>query len=117
MVLPEPLLLIVPLPQVGGRQRTLVTRAAADGTIAICRIAVLIANAMDTTIASRTYAQLSGAGALPGYTGRRLGRVGAGDDALPVAVAFAEGRHRNRVPGWRITCAAYLKIYRLMARL
>ena len=90
MALPEALPLIVPLPQVEVERSdglSLLARPG-DGSIATRRIAVVLANGMDTTIATRLYAQLSGAGALPRYLGRRLGRVGPEDDALPVEVTF-----------------------------
>jgi catalase len=88
--MPEALPLIVPIPD-GEVQRSsglsLLARPG-DGTVATRRIAIMVADGVDGDAVTLLYAQLAGAGALPRYIGRRLGRVEAGGAVLPVEVTF-----------------------------
>jgi catalase len=91
MELPEALPLIVPKPNVEVQRSeglSLLARRG-DGTIATRRVAVLVANGMDTRFATQLYEELSSAGALPRYVGRRLGRiVPERGEPIPVEVTF-----------------------------
>ena len=88
--LPEPLPTVVP-PVKGEVERSpalsLLARPG-DGSVATRRIALLVADGMDTEAMTQIYARLSEAGALPRYVGRRLGTVQADGAALPVEVTF-----------------------------
>ncbi len=91
MELPEALPLIVPKPNVEVQRSeglSLLARPG-DGSIATRRVAVLVANGMDTRFATQLYDELSSAGALPRYVGRRLGRiVPERGEPIPVEVTF-----------------------------
>ena len=81
MALPEPLPLVVPLPEVEVLRSEGLSLLARPGigSVATRRVAVLVADGMDTGFAAQIYDQLSSAGALPRYVGLRLGKVnGAG---------------------------------------
>ena len=91
LALPEPLPAAVP-PIKGEIERSpalsLLARPG-DGSIATRRIALLVADGMDTAAMAEFYTQLADAGALPRYVGRRLGSVGSdGAEPLPVEVTF-----------------------------
>jgi catalase len=60
-----------------------------DGSVRTRRIALLVADGMDTAASAQLYEALSAAGALPRYVGARLGRVrGSDGSVLPVEVSF-----------------------------
>jgi catalase len=91
MALPEPAPAAAPRPEVEvevSQGLSLLARPG-DGSVATRRIAVLVADGMDTTAASALYGRLSDAGALPRYIGRRLGKVQpVSGDPIPVEVTF-----------------------------
>jgi catalase len=90
MALPEPLPLVVPLPEVEVPRSAGLSLLARPGigSVATRRVAVLVADGMDTGFAARLYDQLSSAGALPRYVGLRLGKVNGAGGAIPVEVTL-----------------------------
>ena len=90
MALPEPLPLVVPLPEVEVLRSEGLSLLARPGigSVATRRVAVLVADGMDTGFAAQIYDQLSSAGALPRYVGLRLGKVSGAGGAIPVEVTL-----------------------------
>ena len=89
--LPEPLPAVIPpiTPEVERSPALSLLARPGDGSVATRRIALLVADGMDTGVMAAIYAELAEAGAAPRYVGRRLGMV-EGDSAepLPVEVTF-----------------------------
>jgi catalase len=91
MPLPDPLPMVVPpvRPEVERSPALSLLARPGDGGVATRRVAIVVADGVDTEVASEIYAQLAQAGAMPRYIGRRLGQVAApGGSALPVEVTF-----------------------------
>jgi catalase len=88
--LPEALPLVVPIPtgEVERSEALSLLARPGDGSIATRRIAIMVAEGIDTAATANLYTQLAEGGALPRYIGRRLGTIGDGDQALPVEVTF-----------------------------
>jgi hypothetical protein len=91
MALPEPAPAAAPRPEVEVQRSqglSLLARPG-NGSVATRRIALLVADGMDTAAASALYGRLSDAGALPRYIGRRLGKIQPDSgDPIPVEVTF-----------------------------
>jgi catalase len=91
MPLPEPLPTVVPpvTPEVERSPALSLLARPGDGSIATRRVAIVVADGIDSGTAAEVYARLADAGAMPRYIGRRLGLVGAaGSTPLPVEVTF-----------------------------
>jgi catalase len=90
MALPEPLPAAIPpvKPEIERSPALSLLARPGDGSVATRRIALLVAAGMDTASMTQIYAQLTEAGALPRYVGRRLGTVQSDGEALPVEVTF-----------------------------
>jgi catalase len=94
MALPEAMSTVVPpiTPEVEQSPALSLLARPGDGTIATRRIALLVADGMDVAAMADLYAQLTDAGALPRYVGRRLGSIESdGAEPLPVEVTFEAG--------------------------
>jgi catalase len=89
--LPEPLPTLVPVPEgeVDISPGLSLFARPGEGGVRTRRIALIVADGMDTQAAAALYDALSTAGALPRYVGARLGKVrGADGSTLPVEVTF-----------------------------
>jgi catalase len=90
MKLPEPLPTVVPpvRPEVERSPALSLLARPGSGGIATRRVAIVVADGVDIDTATAIYAQLTDAGALPRYVGRRLGEVRGDGGTLPVEVSF-----------------------------
>ena len=90
MALPEPLPTVIPpiTPEIERSPALSLLARPGDGSIATRRIALLVAPGMDIESMTGVYAQLTEAGALPRYVGRRLGAIGSDGQGVPVEVTF-----------------------------
>ncbi|MCU0950422.1 MAG: catalase [Burkholderiaceae bacterium] len=89
--MPEPLPLLVEVPpgEVDRSPALSLLARPGDGSIRTRRIALLVADGMDTQAAASLYDALTAAGGLPRYVGSRLGKVTGHDGStLPVEVTF-----------------------------
>jgi catalase len=89
--LPDPLPTVIPpvTPEVERSSALSLLARPGDGSVATRRIALIVADGMNTASMAEIYAELAEAGAAPRYVGRRLGMVrGDGGDPLPVEVTF-----------------------------
>ncbi len=89
--MPEPLPVLVPVPEgeVDISPGLSLFARPGEGGVRTRRIALIVADGMDTQAAAQLYDALALAGALPRYVGARLGKVrGADGSTLPVEVTF-----------------------------
>jgi catalase len=89
--LPEALQSVVPpiKPEIERSPALSLLARPGDGSVATRRIALMVAPGMDAGAMAEVYAQLTEAGALPRYVGRRLGTIQSdGAEPLPVEVTF-----------------------------
>ncbi len=86
---PLPLLVEVPAGEVERSPGLSLLARPGDGSIRTRRIALLVADGMDTQAAASLYDAFTAAGGLPRYVGSRLGKVAGKDGStLPVEVTF-----------------------------
>jgi catalase len=86
---PLPLLVEVPAGEVERSPGLSLMARPGDGSIRTRRIALMVADGMDTQAAAALYDAFTAAGGLPRYVGSRLGKVtGRDGSTLPVEVTF-----------------------------